>query len=440
MTRGTAVALLVVALLAGLLVVTVSRQRRAQHARSEAFAELKHEWAGKGRAESWRTAPAWGGLLPEAADAATPWSGADSVLGMVLISALRDDGRGLSPDRWSALLGAVAEERPEDPLLRVAQAAVALRSRGLSTVEADDAAPWQRWLELEAAHAGGQVDVTGPASSLLVVWPRHRGACLRGVRSALSQGRLELARELGGQCRWAGAPLLRLKGDLLDALGDSEGAWAAWSQARADVHAAAVSCQEGLGHGLHALDDAAPPAIVHRGWCALVAGRPAEVAGARGALGRLPDDQPPVRLARSALALAADEPELALELLGDLDSARALVLRGRALAPGVRAEPDLLDFGVVVAGTTAELVLKVGNAGFGALTVSDLTIGEGSPDDGAFVLFQGELPAEVEVETQRAYVLQFRPSAPGPHSASATIVSDDPGVPELVVGLVGQGR
>lgn len=117
-----------------------------------------------------------------------------------------------------------------------------------------------------------------------------------------------------------------------------------------------------------------------------------------------------------------------------------VVLRGRALAPGVHAEPDLLDFGVVVAGTTAELVLKVGNAGFGELTVSDLTIGDGSPDEGAFVLFQGELPAEVEPETQRAYVLQFRPSAPGPHTATATIASDDPGVPELVVGLMGQGR
>lgn len=338
MTRGTAVSLLVVALLAGLLVATLSWQRRAQRARSEAFAELRRAWADRGRAESWRTAPAWGGMLPEAADAATPWSGADSVLGMVLISALRDDGRGLSPDRWSALLDAVAEERPEDPLLPVAQAAVALRSGGLSTVEAGDAAPWQRWLELEAAHEGGQVDISGPASTLLVVWPRHRGACLRGVRSALAQGRLELARGLGGQCRWAGAPLLRLKGDLLDALGDSEGAWAAWSRGRADVHAAAISCQEGLGHDLRALEDAAPPAIVHRGWCALVGGRPVAVAEARGALGRLPDDQPPVRLARSALALAADEPGLALELLGDLDSARALVLRGRALAALGRPE------------------------------------------------------------------------------------------------------
>lgn len=117
-----------------------------------------------------------------------------------------------------------------------------------------------------------------------------------------------------------------------------------------------------------------------------------------------------------------------------------VLLRGRALAPGVRAEPDLLDFGVVVAGTTAELVLKVGNEGFGDLTVSELSIGDGTPDPGAFVLFQGELPGVVEAETQRAYVLQFRPSSPGPHSATATIASDDPGVPELVVGLVGEGR
>lgn len=332
MKGGRALAAVGLVVILGLAAAVVGWQDRARQARAKAFSALEREWAGRGRVESWRTAPAWGGGLPEVVDAATPWTGADSVLGMVLISALRDDGRGLPADQWAGLLAAVAEERTEDPLLPVAEAAVGLRTGTPTDLDAGGAAPWRRWLELERSLTDGEAELAEPAVALLAAWPRHRGACLEGARWALARGRLQLARHLGEQCRWAGAPLLRLKGDLLDALGDSEGAWAAWSEARTDVHAAAISCQERLGHGLLALDDAAPPAVVHRGWCALVAGHPEAVAEARAALGRLPDEQPPVRLARSALALAVGDPGLAVELLGDLDSARALVLRGRALA------------------------------------------------------------------------------------------------------------
>ncbi len=110
-------------------------------------------------------------------------------------------------------------------------------------------------------------------------------------------------------------------------------------------------------------------------------------------------------------------------------------LQGRAIAPGATASPTMLEFGGVVTGTASELVLKVGNEGFLPLALTDLRV-EGA----GFSLVQGDVPVDVEVETQRAYVLQFAPDAIGEHTGTAVFSTNDPGFAELRVGLQGTGR
>lgn len=199
-----------------------------------------------------------------------------------------------------------------------------------------------RWVRLRALQASpGAGDQVGPAAdALLELAPGHAESCLAAARAAAARGEAAGALRRLRSCHDAGARdgrLLRLRGDLLDDLGQFAAADEAWVAAGAWVHVAALRLEEGLPGLPDALieleRDGSPPAALLLAWSALAPG------GAGAAAARRHADRPqpagPERdLLAAALLLESGDRPAVLALLAGRDSVEADVLRLRAQADG----------------------------------------------------------------------------------------------------------
>ncbi len=298
------------------------------------IADLPDRWA-QASAGPWREAPSRPGLLPHAADAAKPWRGSDSLLGILLISAARNDPSGLPPDRWFDVLTVVDNDLPDDVLVVVASELVALRE-GRPVAITPATGPWQAWRNLEIARLSPDQGLEPAVVELLRHWPGHPRACEVGVRWGLARGRLAFAERTGAACGWSGAALGRLRGDLLDRIGRPEAARDAWILSGAVLHALAVACQEGVGIDARTRELAAaqpgPAGPRQVAWCALADGAPIAQRALRTKLAVANEADPPSRILVGALALAEGEPGAALASVEGLDDGLSEALRGTAHA------------------------------------------------------------------------------------------------------------
>ena len=270
--------------------------------------------------------------LPDVGGAVDPWVDEDALLKLILASAAVGGPDALSPERLADAIVVAEADSPGHPLLPAAKAWLDLVLAGVAPADAAD--PWTRWAQLRAAREGRGGDVRAAVEGLLEVWPGHPEACAVGVQHGLQVGDLALAERAGLACGWAGPGVDRLRGDVLDALGRTAEARSAWLDAGADLHVLAVDCQGGVAPDpeLVARASALPvsPATLHLGWCAALGFGDLAAADQRAAAD--PEQGPPWRLVRAALALARGQPERAEAVLGDLDDVAADLLRGRARA------------------------------------------------------------------------------------------------------------
>jgi hypothetical protein len=270
--------------------------------------------------------------LPDVGGAVEPWVDEDALLKLILASAAVGGPDALSPERLADAIVVAEADAPGHPLLPAAKAWLDLVLAGVAPAAAAD--PWSRWAQLRAAREGRGGDVRAAVDGLLEVWPGHPEACAAGVQHGLQIGDLALAERAGRACGWSGAGVDRLRGDVLDALGRPDEARSAWLDAGAELHVLAVDCQGGRAPEpeLVARAEALPvsPATLHLGWCAALGFGDLAAADQRAAAD--PEQGPPWRLLRAALALARGQPERAEAVLGDLDDVGADVLRGRARA------------------------------------------------------------------------------------------------------------
>ncbi|MFZ5482583.1 MAG: hypothetical protein ACOZNI_37820 [Myxococcota bacterium] len=183
---------------------------------------------------------------------------------------------------------------------------------------------------LRIAVAKGRFD-RDLADAALAEEPRDGLACWIVARASLEAGDLLAATEQAACDGTRNAKLSRVIGEALDAAGDVEGAVAAFREAGADEHAAAVLLAEGRLAEARALATA-PPAVLLRGWIDHAEGRPVDVAP----LGDTPEE-------RILTALATGD----AGRLDGLDGPEAAVARARitgdpsGLARAIAADPAL---------------------------------------------------------------------------------------------------
>jgi hypothetical protein len=128
---------------------------------------------------------------------------------------------------------------------------------------------------------------------------------------------------------------------------------------------------------------------------------------------------------------------MTLLLLGCSDTGLSALTKAPADAlPGISVSPTRLDFWGVTSGDATSLPFTVTSVGEASLRVEGVTLsGDGSftlPDGGAsFDLLPGE---------SREISVVFAPLTPGELTAQATVTSDDPDAPEVLVDLLGDGR
>ncbi|MCB9778338.1 MAG: hypothetical protein H6742_07225 [Alphaproteobacteria bacterium] len=210
------------------------------------------------------------------------------------------------------------------------------------------------------------VAAAAAAERVLGRWPADLEACEAGARSALRRGDARAVVEGVEDCRDAGLehpPLGRLAADALDLAGQEAAACAAWLDAGATLHAAAVRVGGGDCPGAPAgtaldelLHDPAPEAMLLATWEAV---RSHDADACTRAVARLQDagllETPPFRLASAAALLVAGQPATGLAAIEGLDSARALVLRGRLFeaAGDLDAAERAFDAAVDVAGDSS---------------------------------------------------------------------------------------
>lgn len=241
-----------------------------------------------------------------------------------------------------ALVAVLGADSPRARLVPAARAWARLSQDdpvgALEALKRDEGTLEGRWARLRALLLLGQ-EAGAEADALLQLDPGHTEACEVGARLALAAGDLAGVRARTRACLSAGArsPVLyRLLGDASDAAGRYAEAAAAYAQAGAILHGAAIVLQEGLddprGLVAAALADPAPPAALFAVWAGLLRG---ELPAAQEAARRLDAagvPGPEAGLAVAAARLAGGDARGALERVGGLGSAEALVLAGRARA------------------------------------------------------------------------------------------------------------
>ncbi len=126
-----------------------------------------------------------------------------------------------------------------------------------------------------------------------------------------------------------------------------------------------------------------------------------------------------------------------LALLGCSDTGLTALQKEEAEAwPAVSVSPTRLDFWGVQSGEAATLPFTVTSVGESALRVEEIRL-EGV---GAFTLVDGAEGFDLLPGESREIGVVFAPMEPGEQAAVATVVSDDPEQPEVVVDLLGDGR
>ncbi len=108
--------------------------------------------------------------------------------------------------------------------------------------------------------------------------------------------------------------------------------------------------------------------------------------------------------------------------------------RGRCLC-GVDGKPVALpvalDFGTVAVGSSSKLVVEVGNAGSGEMSVESVGV------SGTAFLVEGTLPAILRPGEQAAIGILFSPDAAALDDATLSIETDSMEAPVLSVPLAG---
>ena len=138
----------------------------------------------------------------------------------------------------------------------------------------------------------------------------------------------------------------------------------------------------------------------------------APTAGPRSAVLRIESDDP-------------DEDPLDVPLAGN----------GVLVEPDILASPSGHDFGDVVVGQRATVVIVVANDGVADLDVTATTLS----GPGEFAIDDGGAPFTLASGQRRDVVLSFAPTTTGPVDAILEIASDDPDTPQLDIGLAGNG-
>jgi hypothetical protein len=186
-------------------------------------------------------------------------------------------------------------------------------------------APGHGGAKLRVAIAAGRMD-RDLAEAALLESPRDTLACWVVARAEVDEGDLFDAVEQAACGGARNARLSRVIGDALDAAGDTEGALAAYAEAGADVHRAAVLYQTGrVDEARPLLAGPGPVAALHRGWLALLAGEPVALEGL--------DDTPEARI---LVAVATRDPSG----IADLDGPEAAVARKDLAALDAAIEKD----------------------------------------------------------------------------------------------------
>lgn len=270
-----------------------------------------------------------------------------ALLGLAILSFRTDRPVALSRAEAEAVVRVMADDNPDAKLLPAAQAWMRVTGADpAGAAAALDGAPvtadGQEALLL-ALVAMGQ-DPSPAAERLLSLEPDHDEACAAIGRQAWAAGDLPRALTTVERCLAAGAdsPVLwRSCGDIFDRVGAFEAAAARYARAGATLHAAAVIYQEGLpdpSGALAALDEPVPPAVLHRGWRAILAGDRPAVAQAAAELRQMGVAGPQFAtfLASAALVAGAPADALAQE---DLDAPAMVVVRARSRA--LLGEPEV---------------------------------------------------------------------------------------------------
>jgi uncharacterized repeat protein (TIGR01451 family) len=112
-------------------------------------------------------------------------------------------------------------------------------------------------------------------------------------------------------------------------------------------------------------------------------------------------------------------------------------LSGNGTAPQISVEPESIEFGEVLVGTSsAPHDVMVTNTG-----TADLTIGMLDISDGQFTIDSGDISGQTLAPSASATIsLVFTPTTAGAQSADLTIPSDDPDTPTITVHLTGIGK
>lgn len=248
----------------------------------------------------------------------------------------------ISLDEARALVAVLAEDAPGARLVPAALGWSKISQDdpmgALRALDQDSGTLEGRWARLRALQMLEQ-DPSGEAEEILKLAPGHEDACEVSARAALARGDLSQTRTRVRDCLAAGArgpALRRMLGDAASAAGRYEEAAAAYADAGALLHAAAIISQDGLpdpkGLVEAAISDPAPPSALGAVWVRLLRGDTAGAAEAGARLKASGMPGPEAALAVAASRLAAGDAAGALAETEGAGSAEALVLRARARA------------------------------------------------------------------------------------------------------------
>ncbi|MFN7935183.1 MAG: choice-of-anchor D domain-containing protein [Bryobacteraceae bacterium] len=104
-------------------------------------------------------------------------------------------------------------------------------------------------------------------------------------------------------------------------------------------------------------------------------------------------------------------------------------------SPTITISPSSLDFGSLPIGQRRDLTLTVSNTGTAPLTISSPAFS--SP---LFTLVSPTLPITLAAAAQQALTLRYAPTTAGSHSATFTIVTNDPNRASVAIPLAGRGE
>ena len=129
-------------------------------------------------------------------------------------------------------------------------------------------------------------------------------------------------------------------------------------------------------------------------------------------------------------------PNGVVENLGTVTADQQLHLIEPASAgdPDIAVSPASLNFGQVVAGTTADQIVTVSNVGAATLTVSDLTT-----TNGVFTIVSPATPFDVAPSGSQDVTVRFSPTVVQTENGDLQISSNDPDAGLVIVPLSGEG-